>query len=172
MLINYENPQKKDSCHEHHEHHLTVFNQPSCPKVSVQRLTAAEINTIKSMYLDKKYFHYSITALAMKARAVKNVFASASTWSRVIKQFKISRINKRIYPCRPKTGIRASSVNQIWHLDQNPLLFTLFNFICFFDYKVSATVCFFLHFFNNFFRFFTLCLQTSRKAQRQCCTYY
>ncbi len=94
-------------------------DQPSCPRVSVQRLTAGEINAIKSMYLDKKHLHYSTTALAMMARVIKGVFASASTWSRVIKQHKVSRVSKRIYLCRPKTGIRASSVNQILHLDQS-----------------------------------------------------
>ena len=39
----------------------------SLKRSSVQRLTAVEINTIKSMYLDKKYLHYSISSLALNA---------------------------------------------------------------------------------------------------------
>ena len=54
----------------------SLEDQPSCPRSSVQRLTAVEINTIKSMYLDKKYLHYSISSLALKAKAIKEVFAS------------------------------------------------------------------------------------------------
>ena len=97
----------------------SLEDQPSCPRSSVQRHTAFEINTIKSMYLDKRYLHYSISSLALKAKAIKEVFASSSTWSRVIRQYKLNRSKKRIYPARPRVGIRAERVGQIWHLDQS-----------------------------------------------------
>jgi transposase InsO family protein len=45
------------------------------------------------------------------------VFASASTWGRVIQEFGLLRPKDRMYPVKLKIGIRASMPNQIWHID-------------------------------------------------------
>ncbi len=37
----------------------------------------------------------------------------------ILKDIGLSRPGKRIYPAKPKIGIRASIPNQIWHLDQS-----------------------------------------------------
>ena len=47
--------------------------------------------------------------------------ASPSTWSRVIRELGLKKNRIRIYPPKPKVGIRASAPGQIWHLDQTIL---------------------------------------------------
>jgi len=39
---------------------------------------------------------------------------SPSTWSRVVRELGLKRNRIRIYPAKPKTGIRASGPGQIW----------------------------------------------------------
>ena len=50
------------------------------------------------------------------AKRIKKVFASASTWGNYIKEYGWKR-PARVYQQKPETGIRASSSNQIWHID-------------------------------------------------------
>jgi len=47
--------------------------------------------------------------------------ASPSTWPRVIRELGLKKNRIRIYPAKPKVGIRASTPGQIWHLDQTIL---------------------------------------------------
>ncbi len=51
------------------------------------------------------------------------MMASPSTWSRVIRELVLRKNRIRIYPAKPKVGIRASAPGQIWHLDQTILRF-------------------------------------------------
>ena len=44
------------------------------------------------------------------------VFASPSTWYRLIRIHNWRRPRKRIHPAKPKVGIRASHPNEIWHV--------------------------------------------------------
>ena len=97
----------------------SLKDEPSCPKVSPSRLTAKELLTIKGLATDAEYRFFSIASLSLLALRAESVVASASTWSRVIKKLGIDRVQKRIYPQKPKVGIRASKPGQIWHLDQS-----------------------------------------------------
>jgi transposase InsO family protein len=45
------------------------------------------------------------------------VFASATAWYRIVREFNLLRPGVRIYPPKPKIGIRASEPNQIWYVD-------------------------------------------------------
>jgi len=47
------------------------------------------------------------------------VFASSSTWGKLIKERGWIRPKKRLYPEKPKIGIRADSPNGIWHIDSS-----------------------------------------------------
>lgn len=49
--------------------------------------------------------------------SVGKVFASASTWSKKIRERGWRRPRNRVYPATPKVGIRASTPNEIWHID-------------------------------------------------------
>ena len=58
-----------------------------------------------------------ISRLALFAQRLGKVFASASTWCRLVRQRTWRRPRARVYPARPKTGIRADRPNQYWHVD-------------------------------------------------------
>lgn len=45
------------------------------------------------------------------------VFASASTWRRLVRSHKWRRGRQRVHPAKPKVGIRATKSNEIWHID-------------------------------------------------------
>lgn len=61
--------------------------------------------------------HMSIRALALYAQRTKQVFAHPVTWGRLIRERGWRRPRRRIYPAKPKVGIRASRPNQYWHID-------------------------------------------------------
>lgn len=96
-------------------------DQSSCPRASPTRLAATEINSIKRLFTSKDLAHFSMTSLSWLGKKTGEVFASPSTWSRVIRELGLARTRTRIYPQKPKIGIRASLPGQIWHLDQTIL---------------------------------------------------
>ena len=60
-------------------------------------------------------------ALSWLGKKTGEVMASPSTCSRVVRELGLKRNRIRIYPAKPKIGIRASAPGQIWHLDQTIL---------------------------------------------------
>jgi putative transposase len=89
----------------------------SCPRLIPTRLTMDEIGKIRDYATLDTFSHYSVMGLSWAAKKAGDVFASATTWSKVIKRLKLRRPGKRVYPAKPKIGIRASAPNRIWHLD-------------------------------------------------------
>ena len=94
-----------------------LMDQPSCPRVSPTKLTPGEITKIKDLYTSKDFLHYSVLSLSWLGKKTGQIIASASTWSRVIRELGLKRNRVRIYPSKPKVGIRASAPGEIWHLD-------------------------------------------------------
>ena len=92
-------------------------DQPSCPRVSPTKLTTGEITKIKDLYTSKDFAHYSVLSLSWLGKKTGQIIASASTWSRVIRELGLKRNRVRVYPPKPKIGIRASAPGEIWHLD-------------------------------------------------------
>jgi len=45
------------------------------------------------------------------------VFASATTWRRLVREHGWRRPRLRVHPSKPKVGIRAERPNEIWHID-------------------------------------------------------
>jgi transposase-like protein len=62
-----------------------------------------------------------ITSLALFAKRRGIVFASITVWYRTVREFSLRRPGIRVYPDKPKIGIRAAAPSQIWHLDQSLL---------------------------------------------------
>lgn len=89
----------------------------SCPKASPHQLTSAELNTIREMVTSDKYRHIPTGTLARLAERLGKVFASASTWYRLVRNHKWRRPRRRVHPAKPKLGIRATRPNDIWHID-------------------------------------------------------
>ncbi|RPH40488.1 MAG: transposase [Burkholderiales bacterium] len=92
-------------------------DQSTCPKLSPTKITSKETLAIKELVTAKEYAHFSINSLAMFARRQQMVFASATAWYRIVREFNLRRPGVRVYPPKPKIGIRASEPNQIWHVD-------------------------------------------------------
>ncbi len=89
----------------------------SCPRSSPQQLTRAEVETIKEMVTSDEYRHVPTGTLAILAQRRGKVYASPTTWYRLMRIYKWRRPRLRVHPSKPKVGIRASSPNEIWHVD-------------------------------------------------------
>ena len=102
---------------EKREKGCQLQDQSSCPKSSPSRLLPTEIQKIREYVTSKDFSHFTIFGLSWHARRQGEVFVSPSTWSRVIKKYVLRRPKKRVYPAKPKVGVRADKPNQIWHMD-------------------------------------------------------
>jgi transposase InsO family protein len=69
------------------------------------------------MVTSNEYRHVPSAVLARFAERLGKVFVSASTWYRLIRIHKWRRPRLRLYPAKPKIGIRAAKPNDIWHVD-------------------------------------------------------
>jgi putative transposase len=89
----------------------------SCPRRSPQQLTRNEVKTIQEMVTSEDYRHVPTSRLAILAQRLGKIFASPSTWSRLVRLHKWRRPRRRVHPAKPKVGIRAFIPNEIWHVD-------------------------------------------------------
>ena len=94
---------------------------PSCPKSHPNQLTGDEVATMRDMVEDKSLRHLTTCALVRLARKLGRVYASQSCWFRIIRKHGWKRPRYRIYPAKPKVGIRAVNPNEIWHIDTSIL---------------------------------------------------
>ena len=89
----------------------------SCPQSHPQQLTTEERETVKDMTTSKDYRHVPTGTLAILAQRLGKVFASASTWHRLVRKNGWRRPRKRVHLAKPTLGIRASAPDEIWHVD-------------------------------------------------------
>jgi putative transposase len=61
--------------------------------------------------------HMSLRALALHAQRFGKVLASPSTWYRLARTAGWKRPRYRVYPAKPKVGIRAKAPGELLHLD-------------------------------------------------------
>ena len=92
-------------------------DRSSCPRTLPGQLTARETATIHEMVTADEYRHVPTSTLAVLAQRLGRVFASASTWSRLVRTRGWRRPRTRVYPAKPKVGLRATEPNQYWHID-------------------------------------------------------
>ncbi len=92
-------------------------DRSSCPKCCPQQLTLDEVIAMRDMATSKEYRHVPTGTLAMLAKRLGRVYASASTWYRVIKNCGWRRPRRRIHPGKPTEGIRAERPDEVWHID-------------------------------------------------------
>jgi putative transposase len=59
----------------------------------------------------------SLRALALHAQRIGKVLASPSTWYRLVRTAGWRRPRNRVYPAKPKVGIRAKAPGELLHLD-------------------------------------------------------
>ncbi len=90
---------------------------PACPKSSPHQLTRAEVETIRELATSEEYRHVPTGTLAVLAQRLGKVYASPTTWHRLVRFHKWRRPRQRVYPSKPRVGIRATRPNEIWHVD-------------------------------------------------------
>jgi transposase InsO family protein len=72
---------------------------------------------MKEMVTSSDYCHMSIRALALHAQRIGKVFAHPATWAKLIRERRWLRPRLRVYPAKPKIGVRADRPNAAWHVD-------------------------------------------------------
>jgi putative transposase len=95
----------------------------SCPKTHITRLMPKETSAIGRLVKDPTFSHFSLTSLWLHARNTNEVIVSLSSWFRTIRDLKLNREDRKKYYCEPKSGYRATSPNQSWHIDVSVLRF-------------------------------------------------
>jgi putative transposase len=95
----------------------TLDDVSSCPQSRPSQLTTEERAAIKEMVCSKEYRHVPTGRLAIFAQRLGKVFASPSTWHRLVRKHRWRRPRKRVHPPKPCVGIRASRPDEIWHID-------------------------------------------------------
>ena len=55
--------------------------------------------------------------LAVLAQRLGTVWASPSTWYRLVRQNGGRRPRLRVHPAKPKIGLRTTRANEMWHID-------------------------------------------------------
>jgi hypothetical protein len=87
------------------EDQCRLDDRTSCPRSSSQQLTPHEVNTIKEMVTSDEYRHVPTRILARLAQRLGRVFASPTTWHRLVRDHKWRRPRLRVHPAKPKVGI-------------------------------------------------------------------
>jgi putative transposase len=99
------------------EKQCELDDRSSCPRSHPMQLTAHEVSPIKEIVTATEYRHMALRTLALYAERAGRVFASATTWAKLVRQRGWRRPRRRVYPEKPKTGIRATKPNEYWHID-------------------------------------------------------
>jgi len=99
------------------EERCELDDRSSCPRSHPTQLTPTEVSTIKEMVTATGYRHMPLRTLSLYAQRAGYVFASATTWAKLVRQRGWRRPRRRVYPEKPKTGIRAAYPNEYWHID-------------------------------------------------------
>jgi hypothetical protein len=73
-------------------------DRSSCPRTSPSQLTPTEVADMKDMVLSPEKRHMSLRILAMHAQRIGKVFASATTWGKLVRERGWPRPRKRIHP--------------------------------------------------------------------------
>ena len=94
-----------------------LADQSSCPHTSPHRLTPSEVRTIEDMVTAPQYRHVPTGTLALLAQRLGTVWASPSTWYRLVRQHGWRRPRLRVHPAKPKVGLRTTRADEMWHID-------------------------------------------------------
>ena len=64
-----------------------------------------------------QYRHVPTGTLAVLAQRLNTVSASPSTWYRLVRKYGWRRPRLRVYPAKPKVGLRTTGADEMWHID-------------------------------------------------------
>ena len=92
-------------------------DRATCPRSTPTQLTPDEVRAIQAMVTSDGYRHVPTGRLAVLAQRMGKVFASPSTWCRLVRDREWGRPRHREHPASPKVGVRAKAPDEIWHID-------------------------------------------------------
>ena len=92
-------------------------DRTSCPRSVPGQLTPTEVAAIREMATSKDYRHMPTRTLALFAQRRGEVFASPTTWAKLIRERGWRRPRRRVHPSKPRIGLRTSRPNETWHID-------------------------------------------------------
>jgi putative transposase len=92
-------------------------DQSSCPRTSPCRLTPLEVRAIEDMVTVPDCRHVPTGTLAVLAQRLDKVWASPSTWYRLVREKGWRRLRLRVHPAKPKIGLRTTRADEMWHID-------------------------------------------------------
>ena len=72
---------------------------------------------IEDMVTSPDYRHVPTGTLAVLAQRLGTIWASASTWYRLVQRFGWRRPRLRVHPAKPKVGLRTTRPDEMWHID-------------------------------------------------------
>jgi len=79
-------------------------DQSSCARISPSRLTPSELRANKDLVTSPEYRHVPTGTLAVLAQRLGKVWASPSTWYRLVRQNGWRRPRLRVHPAKPQGG--------------------------------------------------------------------
>lgn len=94
-----------------------LADAPPCPRSVPNRLSRDERGTIRDLVESTEYRHLSLRCLSLLAQRLGKVFASYGTWCRLVREHGWNRPRHRLYPARPRVGVRAAEPDEWWHVD-------------------------------------------------------
>jgi putative transposase len=83
-------------------------DRSSYPRTSPSQLTPTEVANIKDMVLAPENRHMALGTLALYAQRIGKVFASATTWAKLVRERGWLRPRLRVYPAQTTVGVRSS----------------------------------------------------------------
>ena len=89
----------------------------ACPRSHPARLTDEEVAHVREMAIDERYRHVPTSRLAVLAQRMGRVYASTTTWYRLVRGRQWSRERHRRHPKPPRIGVRGERPDQVWHVD-------------------------------------------------------
>jgi len=92
-------------------------DQAACPRSTPTQLTPDEVRVIQTMVTSERYRHIPTGRLAVLAQRMGKVFASPTTWYRLVRDQEWRRPRHREHPASPTIGVRAKTPDEIWHID-------------------------------------------------------
>jgi putative transposase len=69
------------------------------------------------MLTSPAYRHVPTGTIAVLAQRLGKVWASPSTWHRLVREHGWRRAPLRVHPAKPKIGLRTTRANEMWHID-------------------------------------------------------
>ncbi len=92
-------------------------NETACPRSTPTQLTPDEVRVIHTMVTSDRYRHVPTGRLAVLAQRLGKVFASPTTWYRLVRDHEWRRPRSRQHPASPTGGVRAKAPDEVWHID-------------------------------------------------------